>query len=204
MRTVESKTLFSSLSGHHSINVKCMVFMRMQSVEKPTSLPPQIFWETKPFEVERRLAAGRETKEGQIKWVLVRKSPYYNMYLQSWSRPTCSPDLGINLMHHTHTAMSSCSLTNLPPNAKPADYRSNLLSLKQSKQNASLSSQILLQVPCVQTLIIKSSWPASLRSHHMERVGVRNAEHPNEFISALLILLFTVAQSVDFPIFALF
>ena len=36
---VESKSLCSGLYGHHSINVRCMVFVRLQSVEK-ANLPP--------------------------------------------------------------------------------------------------------------------------------------------------------------------
>ena len=63
MRRVESKSPCSSFYGHHSVDVGCRVFMRLYSVEKPTALPPWVFWKTKLLEVGRRPVGGRATEE---------------------------------------------------------------------------------------------------------------------------------------------
>ena len=64
MRRVELKSPWSCLYGHHSIDVRHMVFMRLQSVEKPIGLPLWVFWDTQLLEAGRRLAAGKAKKRG--------------------------------------------------------------------------------------------------------------------------------------------
>ena len=68
MKRVESKSPCTSLSGHESINVGCMVFRRLESVENPTGLPSWLFGDSQLLEARRRMAAGRATEEVWMKW----------------------------------------------------------------------------------------------------------------------------------------
>ena len=72
MRRVESNSPRSSLYGHHSIDVGCMDFVRLYSVEKPTSQPanpqPQGILRAKLLEAGRTSVAGRVTEEVWTKW----------------------------------------------------------------------------------------------------------------------------------------
>ena len=73
MRRVESKSPCSSLYGDHSVDVGCMVFLRLYSVERRPSLTKQVFWETTLLEAGRRPAAGAVTEEVWTKWNLDSK-----------------------------------------------------------------------------------------------------------------------------------
>ena len=47
---------------NYSVDVGCMVFMRLCSVEKLSGLPPWVFWDIKTFRVGARPVTGRVTR----------------------------------------------------------------------------------------------------------------------------------------------
>ena len=63
---------------NHSIDVRCTVFMRLQSVEKPTSLLPRVFWGTQLLDAEMRLVAGGMTEKVWTKWSPDSKCIFYH------------------------------------------------------------------------------------------------------------------------------